>query len=77
MSQRFSYGGNDSNSASSLPKSKNAFPLPIPTIPEESYKEKHLYDDPPKKSSHTKNLVRSSTIVSSSLNDKSFGGSFQ
>jgi len=71
--QGFSYGTNNNVSVTSLQKSKTSFPLPIPTIPEESYAKDKQFDDHPKKSSqHAKNLARHSTIVSSSLNEKSF-----
>jgi len=72
--QGFTFGSTSTMSPSILRKSKDV--LPIPTIPEESETKDKQSDEPVVKKMpkpHNK-LARHSSIVSTSLNERSFGG---
>lgn len=72
--QGFTFGGTSNMSPSVIRKTKDA--LPIPSIPEESYSKDKQSDEPviKKMPKPHKNLARHSSIVSTSLNERSFGG---
>jgi len=71
--QGFTFGGTSNLSPSVLRKSKDI--LPIPSIPEESYSKDKQSDEPVVKKipKPQKNLARHSSIVSTSMNERSFG----
>lgn len=72
--QGFTFSSTNTTNPSIIRKGKDA--LPIPTIPEESETQDRHSDEPVVKrvpKPHNK-LVRHSSIVSTSLNERDFGG---